>query len=325
MARRSNSSDTYDLRKRAILVKVSTKILGITKKDEATAKAAQRHNADEDLVSVVKTIINGKNSLYKKIKKIKGVIRNYHLSATGAWQDDGFRIIATKRYAQWLETVEALIAEFNEAVEEFVGAYADLKLEAQVKLGDLFDESLYPSEDAVRRAFSVVIETEVLPDRTNTIIDLDQERTDKIVADAKSLDEKRTKILTEETHKTIRSALENMVEKLETFGDENPGKKRDRSFKDSLVGNMATLADALPGLNITGDPKLDKLAQKIAAKLTVVEAEGLRGKKRSGPGDKRPKARREAEAAKARETVTEDAKEILDDLNDVFGSDADAA
>jgi hypothetical protein len=80
---------------------------------------------------------------------------------------------------------------------------------------------------------------------------------------------------------------------------------------------MAALADTLPGLNVTGDPALDKLAKDIAAKLTVINAAELRGDKVKG--DNRSKERVEAEAASKREETADAAAEILNDLDGIFG------
>ena len=314
------TSDTYDIRKRAILVKVKTSILGTQKKDqEATTKAALDHNANRDQIFVGKSIINNKNPLFKMIIKIRGLVRNTHLTSTGPWDDD-WRVLTTKKYGSYRQVIEDLFSQAWEAVDEFIKYYEDVKAEAKINLGDLYDESLYPSADHLRASFAFELETEVLPDRSNTILDLDKARTDKIIADAKALDEKRVETLTDHTHKVVREELEGMVAALAEFGDTIPDTKRTRTFRDSLTKRMGALADTLPGLNIKGDVKLDRLAKKIAAKLTVVDAAELRGDKKKG--DNRTDARREAEAATKREEVSNDAKEILNDLDGVFGNPA---
>ena len=312
------SADTYDLRKRAILVRMQTKLFGTQKKDaEATEKLAAIFNAKVSFVSGNKSILNRKNPLFKKIEKIKGVARNTFLAMTGPWQDDGFRIISTKRYPQLNQFIDEITSQFGEAVDEMVRYFDDLKAEAKINLGDLYDESLYPTEDGLRRAFSITFETEVIPDRTSTVLDLDKDRTDKIVADAKAADKERTIALTTHTHAVVQKELEEMLAALTEFGDAITGTKRTRTFRDNLIKGMTNLADTLPGLNITGDVKLDKLGQRIAAKLTTVDAAELRGNKVKG--DKRSKETREADAAKKREQLADDTKDILDDLDGVFG------
>jgi len=314
--------DNYDIQKRAILVKVSTTMLGIVRKDvEATDTAAHTHNADVNQVRVVKNLLNPKSPVWLKIRKIRGKIRNFHRDNTGPWQDEGFRVITTKRYSNWRETLEALTADFDAAVDDLVTAYDDLKREAQINLGNLYDAALYPEGDKIRQAFSVVMETEVIPSRGSVILDLDKARTDKLVADATAADQRRVKKLAEYTHQIVRKELEGMLVALKEFGDDNPEAKtkRTRTFRDSLVKRMAALADTLPGLNVTGDLRLDKLAQEIAGKLTIVSAAELRGNKTKG--DNRTDAMREADAATKRDEVQANTQEILDDLDSLFAAD----
>ena len=321
MTETTATATEYDLRKRAILVRVTTKMLGTQKKDkEATATAAKAHEANEGQVFVGKDILNKKNPAFRKIKKIRDHARQFHLSTTGPWQDDGFRIIGTKTYSTWREALEDLSTQFDDAVSELVVAYADLKAEARQNLGDLYDETLYPAAEDLQDAFDITIETEVLPDRSNIALDLDKARTEKIIQDAKAADDVRVKTLTADTHRIVREALEKMIESLVHYGEDNPGKKRAKHFKNTLVDNMTRLAETLPGLNITGDARLDKLAQDIAEKLTIADASDLRGDKRKG--DNRTPEQREKEAAATREEVSTDAKELLDNLTDVFGGNA---
>lgn len=314
------TNDKYDLRQRAILVRVSTSMFGTQKKDrDATNTTADQYGASADQVAVTKSIINRKNPLFKQIDKVKGLIRNTHLAQTGTW-DDNFRIITAKKYSAWRSVMDELVVDFDNAVDDFVKALPDIVAEAKENLGSLYDASLIPTAEEVREAFSVELETEVLPDRGNIVMDLDKAQVDGIIAAANAADQRRIKKLGEETAETVRKELETMIEALRSFGDELPDTKRTRTFRDSLVKRMAALADTLPGLNVTGDPKLDKLAQDLAAKLTVINAADLRGDKVKG--DTRPAERIEAEAAAKREETAAAAEEILNDLDGVFGDAA---
>lgn len=315
------TTDKYGLRERAILVRITTTMLGVSKKDKkASTDAAEKYNADSRAVSVNKNIWNVNNPIYKAIKTARGLITNTGEALTGPWSDSGWRVVSTQGYGNFRQVLDDLTADFYAKVEVFVKEYDSLKSEARRMLGSLYDESLYLPVEEIRDAFRITIETEVLPDRSNVILDLDAARAEQIVADAVANDQRRTKALTDDTHKRLREELEGMVIALREYGDANPGKKRNRSFKNSLVSRMAQMADLLPALNITGDPKMNKLGQKIAADLTVLSADDLRGNKK--PGDNRSEGRREAEAATNRETTADKAEAILDDLDGVFGDAA---
>ena len=245
-----------DIRQRACLVRISTKLMGSEKKDNpATAKLVTLVGCSEGAAKAVKHHINPNNEAYKAIKIVKGLIRNTHIDLTGCWQDDGFRIIGTKRFASYERTMDDLFARFWAKVEVFVQSWDDVLAEAKKDLGDMFNEDDYPDKDDVRACFNVEREVEVIPDRTNTILDLDQARVEKLQADAITKDRERMVTLTAETHQRVAEELEGMVKALREFGGEIKGTKRTRTFRNSLIDRMAGLADVLPGLNLTNDPK----------------------------------------------------------------------
>jgi len=319
----SKIHNKHGLRERAILVQVNTSLFGTQKKDrDATEDAAVRYGAEKTQVAVTKSILNRKNPAFDRIVKIKGLIRNAHLATTGVW-DDSYRIISTKRYGQWRETMDEFRQDFDAAVEDLIKVLPDIKAEAQQNLGQLYDPSLIPDADTLRCEFSVDIKVEVLPERGHIALDLDAEHLARITEEAGAADNSRLERLTRETHERVRDELEKMSEALREFGNDLPNTKRTRTFRDSLVKRMAGMSDILPGLNVTGDPKLDKLSRAIAAKLTVVDAAELRGDKK--PGDKRSKEQRDADASKKREEIADAADSLLADLGNVFGASADKA
>jgi len=293
-----------DIRQRACLVRISTKLMGVEKKDNpATDKLVTLMGCSDGAAKAVKSLINPNNQAYKDIKIVRGLLRNTHIDLTGCWQDDGFRIIGTKRFASYERIMDDLVARFWAKVDVFVEAWDDVLAEAKKDLGDMFNEADYPNKADVRACFSIEREVEVIPDRTNTILDLDQARVEKLQADAIDKDRKRMVTLTEETHQRVAEELEGMLKALREFGGEIEGTKRTRTFRNSLIDRMAGLADVLPGLNLTNDPKQDKLARKLA-KLTVHDPKDLREEG--------------VEGDKLRKDVADEAEEMLDALGGVF-------
>jgi hypothetical protein len=45
------------------------------------------------------------------------------------------------------------------------------------------------------------------------------------------------------------------------------------TFRDSIVTNLVKLVDVMPRLNVTGDPKLERLTDQVKASLLVDPAE----------------------------------------------------
>ena len=312
---------SYNIREHAILVRVSISMLGTQKKDkEATEASADRYDAAVDQVSLTKSIINRKNPLFQKVDTIKGLIRNTFLAQTGVW-DDNYRVISTKKYGQLRSVIEDLKVDFDQAVDDLVSDMPALRDEARKNLGRLFDDSLIPDDASVRESFGVTFDTEVLPDRANVVMSLEQDRIDQILAEASATDQRRIKALAEETHLRVREELENMIAALREFGDPLKDSKRTRTFRDSLVKRMAKIADVLPGLNITGDPRLEKLAQDISEKLAATDASALRGGKKKR-GDNRSQEMIDADAANKREETAAVAEALVEDLAGIFGEAA---
>jgi hypothetical protein len=77
----------------------------------------------------------------------------------------------------------------------------------------------------------------------------------------------------------------------------------ERIFRDSLIDNALQLAELLPGFNITGDPRMDLVAQGISSDMCKYSADTLRTD---------PNARLSvAEAARKLKEVCEDATKEL--------------
>ncbi len=52
--------------------------------------------------------------------------------------------------------------------------------------------------------------------------------------------------------------------------------RKAQNFKNSLVNNIADLVDILPEMNLTNDPKLAEIAEKIKQDICVFDPEELR-------------------------------------------------
>ena len=310
-----------DLRQRALLVKLNTKRFGISKKDKtATMDAADANNANVSSMSVVKQIIPKKNPAYNALDSYMSKMTNAFRKLTGEW-DGEWRIVSGQGFGAVNEFVDNIKMEIERLKEDLRKAMPQILADAprdHVGLGKMYDAADYPEIDVIIDAFQVVFDSDIIPERSNNLmIGLDDARIEKLVTEANAKDVQRTKDLNAHTHGRVSEALSGMIESLDTFGDEIDNSKRTRTFRDTLVSNMADVADVLKGLNIGGDPALDKLADDITAKLTKVDAPALRGAKVKG--DNRTPEMIDKDASDLRKKVSGRAKELVNDLEGVFG------
>jgi len=313
--------ENSDLRERALLVKLTTKKFGINKKDrDATEETAIAQKADIKSTAVVKQIIPKQNAQYKALTSFMDKMTNTFRAMTGEWDGD-WRIVSGKGYGSVKEFTEECTMKIESLKEDFRKALPDIMTKLpqdHVGLGKMYDARNYPEIDEIVGSFKVIFDTDVIPERSNNLmIGLDDDRIEKLITDANAKDVQRTKDLNAHTHGRVSKALTGMIESLDNFGDEIENSKRTKTFRDTLVSNMADVADVLKGLNIAGDPAMDKLADDITAKLTKVDAPALRGAKVKG--DNRTPEMIEQDASALRKEVSEKAKEIADDLDGVFG------
>jgi hypothetical protein len=313
--------DRHNLRNYAVLVRFTAKKWGITRKDNSASDAVvEKYGTEDGMAQVHKHLINPKTPEFKAIAKHLGLAGNVFRGMAGPWDKAGFWIISTKGYSQLQAIMQEMETKHDQLVDDFAAALPRILAEAATAGGQLYDPDLIPTVEEIREKFVFSFETEILPDRGNTILDLDEKRAKGIADAAEATTAQRYKDLTAHLHERVRHELTDALANLREYGDEIEGSKRTRSFKDGMVERLRGLCDLLPALNIEGDPKLDKLAQDIASKLTMTPAATLRGDRVKG--DKRTPERRDADAAKAREVTADAAEALLADLGSVFGDAA---
>jgi hypothetical protein len=321
-------SDKYGLRNHAVLVRFTKSAWGITKKDkEASAKLVSETGAQSNMLGVYKKLIDPSQPQFKAITKNQGVGSNIFRSMTGPWDaaKGGFWIITTQGLPQLQTVFDGLEQKHDGFVSDFIKALPGILADAEAKGGTTYDASLIPSPEEIREKFQFNLEVKVLEDNSqNAILNLSDKIKDAIGDAAKAKEVERFKGVADHVEETVREKLGEMLTNLREYGDDIKGTKRKRSFKDTQIDHMKALCDLLPALNITGDQRLDKLAQDIAKHLTLTSADDLRGNKK--PGDNRSDERREADAAKAREDTADKTEQLINDLDSVFGDvEQDAA
>jgi hypothetical protein len=314
-------SKTFSLRERALLVKLETTMFGLTKTHkEISAEAAASRNADASRIRGIVQLID-KRGPYRAVKQHRDWATQLHRTQSGAFEDaKGWRIISTKGFPTYRDALEQCQRDFNRAADEFATNWGDIVAEAKSALGGAFDPEMYPSADAVRAKFSMEMRTRTLPEFGHIMMDLSDEFVAKLQAEATAIERAGLDNLRRDTAKKVSEGLTGLIDALNRHGVQAEGMSRKGSFKDTLIDNVAKIAQALPGLNVEDDPAIAKLASDVAA-LTITSPAQLRGEKTKG--DNRTDAQREADAAKLRKELAAAAQDIAADLDGIFGGSAE--
>jgi hypothetical protein len=246
---------------RALLVSVNISAWAGRKLDQrATDSANAAHNADASAGRYTKKLLPGAVEL-QRVGVIAGQARKYYYEQTLPWMSDGTRIVSSKNYLKFQEGMRKIRADFETAVKEFEEAYPRLRLEAQSKLGNLFDASEYPA--TISERFGIEVNFYPMPDSKDFRVD---------ISDAEKREFERKLKQTES--RAIQDAAKRLLDVVKLASERLKDPKA--IFRDSLLENIGEIAALIPMLNISDDPQLDAISDSAKTLIDSVSADTVR-------------------------------------------------
>jgi len=288
------------LSRKATLVSVNITQWTARKLDKkVTDKVNREHSAVADAGRFNKLLIGAEH-----LAELQGMVskaRALHYLMTRPWADDGPRILPNALFAKFSDAFRTLKREFNEAADRFCAAYPAFIEERKRELNGMFDEADYPAVEEIRSKFNLDLTILPFPDAEDFRADLDDDTVEEIRQQVRTTTGNVLDNAMKHTITQVSETVGHMAKALAEYGDEIDGSKRTRSFKDTLVENIRTLADLLDAFNLTNDPKLAEITKRIKAELCVEDAQTLRDNE------------------KVRANVQQSADEIVKAVSGIFG------
>jgi hypothetical protein len=293
-----------DLSAKAMLASLTIRIPPFAKKDkEVTEEVLTSRQAKSDAGSFNKKLISC--DILKEIRKVAGDARNnVHYKLTLPWDQDGARILPAAAAAEYDRELRQRKVEFDNLVSKFLAGYEAKVTSERDRLGGLWKADDYQSMEEVRERFAWDLLIQPMPNADDFRVSLSKEMTDRV----RSQIEERARKSVEEgmasLYERAAKIVTHMAESLEDYKvviNANGEEKKENAFRDSITRNVIELAQQLPMLNLTDDPRISALTGSITTKLTKHT----------------PKELREDEAA--RKKVAKDARSILDDMKGFMG------
>ena len=219
-------------------------------------------------------------------------IRNWLTVQTLPWSDTGTRLISTARLLGFQAELSIREQEYWALVGNFLTVYDQLVQAAQFRLGDLFDADEYPSRDAIAAKFDFTYVFSPVPEAGDFRVDIGNEGLAELAAQFEK-----------HQNKFIEQAMADLWERLRTITTQLSNQlriNRDSGEKGKLyqstLDNALELCEMLKSMNITNDPKLEKIRKELRMTLDGVDLKEL----------------------KKNEYAREDVKRELDDLISKF-------
>lgn len=243
-----------------MLATLSVSMFGVRKtdKNESNALASAKHTTSNS-VSVVKSLFD--KSDIAEIKALATKARDVHNKYTLPWNDQGQRLLPTSVFSKYDANMCNIKSDFDYMVNMFRSKYDDLKLEAQSRLGDLYNDADYPSVDDVCSRFGIHTSISPMPVaddfRINNMSD----------ADIQSVKKAYELELQDKMKQSQASLLQRLFETINHLREILNNDKG--SFQKSSHDKIVDLINIAPSLNVTNDPDINNLINRLSLACEV--------------------------------------------------------
>jgi len=257
----------------ARIVCLTRSVPDLTKNDPEAAKAlAAIKNAENGSVNAKKYLIQSKPHF--ELQKLSRAMYRWHMENTLPWGDLGARLIPNIKLLDYQKQMGLFVNEFEKLKEEFLDDYPRAVADAQLNLtglGDMFDESLYPSVYELDRKTGIRIEYEPIADPRHFIVQLGDQAAQQMRDQYEEVLKKRVESAYMDVFKRLRDPLENMSQMLNYSGNDKP-----TGFRDTLVDNVTKVVELMRTCNVTNDPDMRRITNELRVALTGVTPDTLR-------------------------------------------------
>jgi hypothetical protein len=236
----------------------------------ASKEITAQKNAAVGIANVNKKLL-GDCAELDAVLKFAGNVRNSHYSMTMPWSDTGLRLLPTKSFFDYEHQITTLRNEFVKLVETFLTAYQWEIVQAEAKLGDMFNRDEYPTADSLRDKFRFSVNYIPLAEAGDFRIDVGNEASEALAEKYKGYYATQLQQALNDVWGRAHDALTKMSERLD-YSDKDTKKV----FRDSLVDNVIDLLDLLDVCNVTCNTEMTTMRMQLEDTLRGVTPDGLR-------------------------------------------------
>lgn len=276
MAKKVQTTVALKLADRALLASLHVGMWsGMMTDQEVSEQVSEDYKAEKDAGRYGKRLVASK--FLSHVGGKVNVARRSHRILTLPWDDNGTRILSAAGYLHYTETMRLQEQTVKAAAKEFVDQLPNYIIEAKTRLGNMFNREDYPDAEDLRKKFYIKVELNKIPEGGDFRANLSDDAVKAIAQDIEDRSNQRIETAMQDIYLRVQDVTNKMVERLREYepkaGEDAPSKG---VFRDTLVGNINELADLIPTLNITNDPKLDALAKQLKDELVEHSPQVLR-------------------------------------------------
>ena len=256
----------------ALLVELNISVWPASKLDrEVTDKVNTDASAVRGASQTKKNLFAG-TSLRKDISDFAARVRLYHNKHTLPWADKGERMLPTKLFMEYKQTINGFEQTFDMMCNNFFVEYPRLVVEAPTNLGSMYKAEDYPDLTDVRLKFGFRRAVKPIPESGDFRLDIPAHDLVEMKNDYEKQYSDRLAEAMREPWERLHKTLVGMSEKLtDVEGDDS--KKR---YHDTLISNPIELCGLLTKLNVTNDPKLEEARRQLELTMLGADIESIK-------------------------------------------------
>lgn len=240
-----------------------------TRRKLATS-AVDTNDIDPALIRISKEILQS-NEL-KAVAEHDTAVRTFIQARAlpSPFKGKGILLLPTRLIEPVMQHIDAAQTQRTALIESFMLAYDRCKTEAQGKLGSAFDETDYPSHEAVRQTFFFEVQMWELsaPGKLKSV---SKELYERELVKMQNMWTEASATVTGVLLDEFRKMTSHMVERLTPSTD---GKAK--IFRESVVTNMLQWMDLFKSRNLTNDAELVEVVDRAKELISGLDAETLR-------------------------------------------------
>lgn len=212
---------------------------------------------------------------FAAVHESASALYNFHVVQTLPWGGRGERLLATANFVAYSDGIRERGAAFRRTADTFVDAYPRLRVEAETRLGALYDAADFPPADEVRRRFGYEVEFSPVPSGGDLRVDLPADAVAAIEQQVTTRVEMRAREAMEDAWRRLYEAVARIRK---AAGDTESGRKG--AVRDGLIEHARETCAILSTINVAQDERLDALRRRVEEELTGIAVEDLRADKR---------------------------------------------
>lgn len=261
--------NTFDIRKESVLGKVFVGQVGLTSRSRTlTDEVVANHKMDRNSAAAV--VVKLEAECRKEITQAQNQARALIESKSLPWSRTGFRLIPIKNLPELMVEMSKISNKFYDGVTNLLNNYDHLRTDYLRRVNDVADEIPFPTKEQIKSGFKFDFITMPLPNvediRLNHV-------SEEVVEEIRSSTVQGFNDRLQEAQSEIVERLIQLVLHVKDQCDKDPKETR---FHKTLITNIEDAVEILPSLNITNDPKITKLIEKVRDNLTGIDVEDLK-------------------------------------------------